>query len=364
MADTIDITQQDPRWAQVVARNRSADGSFVYAVKTTGVFCRPSCPARPAKPQNVVLYDTCADAEAAGFRACLRCRPLASDHRDPMTASVETVAAYIRAHADEPLPLSRLAAVVGVSPYHLQRSFKAVLGISPKDYQAAERLMHLKARLRSGDSVLSATFDAGYGSTSRMYAHVEGGLGMTPSAYRAGAAGEIISFATRTTALGLLMMAATERGVCFVQFGDSAAALQAQLIAEFPRAQLEPTAAIADGLLADWMVALDDHLTRGGPQPDVPLDLRGTAFQLRVWRFLLTTRPGDVVSYSELAERIDAKPAVRAAASACGANRIAVLVPCHRVLRADGGLGGYRWGVERKRALLDAERRTGASRHE
>ena len=273
-----------------------------------------------------------------------------------MTARIEALAGFIRAHADESLPLARLAEQAALSPFHLQRTFKAVLGVSPKAYQAAERLKAFKARLRGGDSVLGATFEAGYGSTSRVYDQVDGGLGMTPSAYRAGGAGEVIRYAVRQTALGPLMMAATGRGVCFVQFGDGAATLLEQLRAEFPGAGLSEAADAAGPPLDAWMTALDDHLSRGAPRPDLSLDLRGSAFQMRVWRFLLSVKSGDVVSYSEVAQGVGSPRAVRAAASACAANRVAVLIPCHRVLRADGGLGGYRWGLERKRALLDAER--------
>ncbi len=269
---------------------------------------------------------------------------------------MRAMADYIDAHADQPLPLTRLADQAGMSPFHFQRTFKAVIGVSPKAYHAAARLRAFKARLREGDNVLEATFDAGYGSTSRVYEQVDGGLGMTPSAYRAGGAGETIVHAVRDTALGPLMMAATERGVCFVQFGDGPDALLAQLRKEFPRATLAPASPDAAAPLDDWMAALSDHLAGAGPRPDLPLDLRGTAFQIKVWRFLLSVRPGDVVSYSELAAGVGAPRATRAAASACAANRLAVLVPCHRALRADGGLGGYRWGLERKRALLDAER--------
>jgi AraC family transcriptional regulator of adaptative response/methylated-DNA-[protein]-cysteine methyltransferase len=351
-----EATLADPRWARVLARDPAADGEFVYAVKSTGVFCRPSCAARPARPENVAFYADGAAAEAAGFRPCLRCRPLAAEGRDPMTSRIEALAAFIRDHADEALPLSRLAEEAAMSPFHLQRTFKAVLGVSPKAYQAAQRLQAFKGRLKAGDSVLGATFEAGYGSTSRIYEQVEGGLGMTPSAYRAGGAGEVIVHATRVTALGPLMMAATERGVCFVQFGEDEPALLAELAREFPKADLRAAGDAARAPLDAWMTALDDHLSRAAPRPDLPLDLRGTAFQVRVWRFLLSVKAGDVVSYSELAEGVGAPRAVRAAASACAANRLAVLVPCHRALRADGSLGGYRWGLERKRALLDAER--------
>jgi AraC family transcriptional regulator of adaptative response/methylated-DNA-[protein]-cysteine methyltransferase len=267
------------------------------------------------------------------------------------------IAQFIDAHAEETLPLARLADEAGLSPFHLQRTFKAVIGVSPRAYQAAARLRRFKERLRDGDSVLGATFEAGYGSTSRIYEQIDGGLGMTPSVYRAGGEGESIVHAVRETDLGPLMMAATPRGVCFVQFGQSRAALLAELRREFPKAALAEAGSAADQALGPWMTALAAHLSGAAPRPDLPLDLRGTAFQIRVWRFLLSVKAGDVVSYSEVAAGIGAPRAVRAAASACAANRLAVLVPCHRALRADGALGGYRWGLDRKRALLAAERR-------
>jgi AraC family transcriptional regulator of adaptative response/methylated-DNA-[protein]-cysteine methyltransferase len=277
-------------------------------------------------------------------------------------AKMYDLAAFISAHADSSLSLSSLAKKAGLSPSHLQRVFKAVIGVSPKEYQDAERLKTFKSRLREGQNVTQATFEAGYGSTSRIHDRIDGGLGMTPRAYRAGGAGEIIVYAVRTTKLGNLMMAATERGVCFVSFGESPAALEAQLKAEYPKAVLRSAEAAAQSALDDWMAALDENLSNGKALPDLPLDLRGTAFQIRVWRFLLSVKPGDVVSYSEIAAGVDAPRAIRAAANACGANRLAVLVPCHRALRANGELGGYRWGLERKRALLDSERSDRGSR--
>ena len=348
-------TQADARWARVVARDVSADGAFVYAVKTTGVFCRPSCPSRQARAANVVFYADAVAAQAAGFRACKRCRPLDAAGGDTMAARMEKLAGFIRGHAGETLTLARLSAEAGMSPFHLQRCFSAVFGISPKAYQAAERLGDFKARLRAGGDVLGATFEAGYGSTSRIYEQVDGGLGMTPSAYRAGGQGERISYAVRETSFGLLMMAATARGVCFTQFGEDAEALLAALRGEFPKADLRAADAATDGALAAWMLALEDHISRGGPRPDLPLHVRGTAFQIRVWRFLLSVKAGDVVRYSAIAAGIGAPTAVRAVGSACGANRLAVLIPCHRALRADGGLGGYRWGLDRKKALLAQE---------
>ena len=267
---------------------------------------------------------------------------------------MESLAAYITAHAGEPLPLARLAKQAGLSPFHLQRRFTAIMGISPKAYHAAARLRAFKTSLRAGADVLGATFDAGYGSTSRIYEQVDGGLGMTPSAYRSGGAGETIAYAVRDTALGKLLMAATARGVCYVQFGESAAALHAALTTEYKAAVLIP--APPDAPLAAWMTALDDHLSRGAPRPELDMDLRGTAFQIRVWRFLLSVKPGDTVSYSDIAAGIGAPKAARAVGSACGANTIAILIPCHRALRGDGTLGGYRWGLDRKRALLGLER--------
>jgi AraC family transcriptional regulator of adaptative response/methylated-DNA-[protein]-cysteine methyltransferase len=352
-------TLDETRWAQVTARDKAADGSFVYAVKTTGVYCRPSCPSRLAKRENVSFFAAPVEAETAGFRACRRCHPAAA--QEPAASLMQAMAHYITAHAEESLPLARLADQAGMSPFHFQRAFKAALGISPREVQAAARMARFKAALRGGGEVLGAAFDAGYGSTSRVYEAVDGGLGMTPSAYRAGGAGEVITYTVRKTALGPLMMAATPRGVCFVQFGEDAAALLAQLEREFPKAALAPAGPAAQAPLDAWMDALAAHLAEASPRPDLPLDLIGTAFQIRVWRFLLSVKPGDVVSYSELAAGAGSPRAVRAAASACAANRIALLIPCHRALRADGSLGGYRWGLERKRALLDAERRERAT---
>ncbi len=326
-------------------------------MKTTGVFCRPSCPSRSPRRENVSFHTTAAEAEAAGFRPCLRCRPLVAIGQDPSTKALLSISRFIEAHADEPLPLRRLARKAGLSPYHLQRRFKAALGVTPKEYQAAARLARFKASLRAGNGVASAVFEAGFGSTSRVYEQVHGRLGMTPSAYRAGGTGERIAYACATTVLGPMLMAATQRGVCFLQFGASESKLRVQLAREYPKATLQRSAASSTPALDAWISALDAHLSSGGPKLDVPLDLRGTAFQIRVWRFLMQVREGQVVSYSDLAAKIGARSAVRAVASACAANRIAILVPCHRVLRGDGGLGGYRWGKRRKRALLDIEAR-------
>jgi AraC family transcriptional regulator of adaptative response/methylated-DNA-[protein]-cysteine methyltransferase len=350
---------EDACWAAVLARDPAADGRFVYAVTTTGVYCRPACTARRPHRRNVRFFDTPSEAQAAGFRACRRCHPQ-QGAQSAETSLMQAMAAHIYRHADQPLPLARLAAEADMSPGHFQRRFTAVMGVSPRAWQAAARLKLFKARLAAGDAVLPSMLEAGYGSTSRVQAQTDGGLGMTPSAYRAGGKGEVIGYAVRETPLGLLLMAATARGVCAVLFGDDRETLEAELRQEFPRARLQPTGAEADAALEAWMAALAAHLQEVAPAPDLPLDLRGTAFQIRVWRFLMSIPPGAVVSYAELSKGIGAPRAVRAAARACAANSIAVLVPCHRVLRADGGLGGYRWGAPRKRALLDAERRAPA----
>jgi AraC family transcriptional regulator of adaptative response/methylated-DNA-[protein]-cysteine methyltransferase len=264
------------------------------------------------------------------------------------------VARTIATRADEPWPLADLAAPFGLSPSAFQRRFTAVIGLSPKALQDAARLGRLKSALKAGSRVTDAILEAGFGSTSRVYGEAPRDLGMTLSAYRDGAAGELIHWAVRETRLGWLAMAATARGVCFAQFGDDADGLRAELAREFPKAARVESAGSAQ--LDAWIEALDAHLSRSVPMPDLPLDLRGTAFQMRVWRFLQGIPLGETRSYADVAQAIGAPKATRAVGTACGANRVAVLVPCHRVLRGDGALGGYRWGLERKRALLDRER--------
>jgi AraC family transcriptional regulator of adaptative response/methylated-DNA-[protein]-cysteine methyltransferase len=267
-----------------------------------------------------------------------------------------TLARYIEAHAEEPLSLKKLSARVHISPAHLQRTFKNVVGISPKAFHDAARLCLLKGALKAGKSVLESITEAGFQSTSRVYGHAMRNLGMTPSAYREGGEGKTMAYAYRDSALGSLLMAATNRGVCFAQFGLSKEMLVEQLREEFPKASIVESSMTDSPELDAWIQAFEVHIAGTGLRPELPLDLRGTAFQVRVWKFLLSVPEGAVVSYGEVAQGIGAPTAVRAAASACAANRIAVLVPCHRVLRGDGGLGGYRWGLDRKRALIDAER--------
>lgn len=280
-----------------------------------------------------------------------------ASHGNAGVARLVKVAHHIESHAEEPLTLARLAKLAALSPSRLQKQFKEAFGVSPKAYQDAVRMRRFKQSLKDGDKVTDAIFASGYGSVSRVYGEANRNIGMPPKTYRAGGDGEVIVYACRMTALGLMMMAATDRGVCFVEFGDDEASLMAQLRSEFPNADLNASPARNAPELDAWMEALDRHISAGAPRPDLPLDMRGTAFQIKVWQFLLSIREGDVLSYSEVAAKIDKPKAVRAVASACGKNRIGVLIPCHRVLRGDGGFGGYRWGLERKRALLEAERR-------
>lgn len=346
------LTEHQQRTA-VANRDVAYDGRFVYAVVTTGVYCRPSCAARPARPENLRFFADGAAAADAGYRPCRRCRP---DQPAPGFDTTVTAARYIEDHCDERLTLAAIATAAGCSPTTLKRAFVRIFGITPKAYQQAVRLGTLKDALRQGSDVTTAVHGAGYGSTSRVYDGPAHHLGMTPSAYRQGGRDEHIVYAARDTALGPLLMAATARGVCFAEFGSDHGELQARLAAEFSQARIAPSPAAAAPELDAWIEALVAHLDRHAPRPDLPLDLRGTALQMQVWQFLLRVPEGDVVSYAEVAAGVDRPRAARAVANACGANRVAVLVPCHRVLRGDGGLGGYRWGVARKRALLDAER--------
>lgn len=285
-----------------------------------------------------------------------------TDEKAPMPAADRMVALarYIESRPDKSLSLADLGAVVGLSASRVQRVFKETFGVSPKAYQDALRLKTFKEALKSGQTVTDAIYDAGFGSVSRVYGQADRQVGMPPSRYGRGGEGETITYACRQTSLGLLMMAATDQGVCFAEFGDDEAVLQDQLQREFPKALLVPSEAKASPELDAWIAALDEHLSQNTPRPNVPLDIRGTAFQTRVWKLLLSVREGEVVSYTELAKRLGEPKAVRAVASACGRNRIAVLIPCHRVLRSDGSLGGYRWGLDRKQRLLEQERSASA----
>ena len=361
MTDHIQVSIPSERqmYTAVADRDERFDGRFFYGVVTTGVYCRPSCASRRPRPENIRFFADPSSAARAGFRACKRCKP---DRTHPAVESMVALARLIEARADETISLGTLAAHAGLSPSHLQKKFKSVFGITPRQYRDAVRLGRLKSALKSGSDVSGAIYDAGFGSPSRVYGEASRNIGMTPAVYRAGGEGETIHYASRDSALGPLMLAATSRGVCFVQFGPDVDALYEALHEEFPGATLVASTSQEGEQLQRWIDALDDYLAKDAPRPDLPLDLRGTAFQVKVWRFLLDVGEGEVISYGELAEGIGRRGSARAVASACGANRIGVLVPCHRVLCAHGDLGGYRWGVERKRALLDRERRERAAR--
>ena len=340
----------DPRWAAVIARDSAADGKFFYSVKTTGVYCRPSCASRPAKPENVKFHATCADAERAGFRPCKRCKPgqplLAEQH----AATVAKVCRLIE--SAEAIPsLAQLSNHAGLSAYHFHRIFKSATGLTPKAYATAHRAKRVRNELGRGGTVTAAIFDAGYNSNGRFYEKSNAVLGMTPTNYRAGGANTEIRFAIGECSLGSILVAASERGVCAILMGDDPDALAHDLQDRFPRALLIGGDKKFEQLVAK-VVGFVEAPARG---LDLPLDVRGTAFQQRVWQALQKIPAGSTASYTEIAKRIGAPKSVRAVAGACAANALALAIPCHRVVRNDGGLAGYRWGVERKRALLKRE---------
>lgn len=342
----------DRRWRQVVARDRAADGTFVYAVTSTGVFCRPGCPSRRPRRDRVRFFETAAAAAGAGFRACRRCRPDQARRPDGAAAAVTRAAAFLDAHVDETVTLARLARLAGLSPAHLQRTFAAVLGVSPREYQAARRAERFRGELRRGRDVTSATYEAGYGSPSRVYESAPTGPGLSPAEYRRGGAGRDVGFTIVDCALGRLLVAATARGVCAVKIGASDRALEAELRRELPAATITRDTHVP----AAWVRRIAAIADGGRASHDVPLDARGTAFQWKVWRALTAIPPGETRSYAEVAGAIGQPSAVRAVARACAANPVCLVVPCHRVVPKQGGPGGYRWGRQRKARLLARER--------
>lgn len=343
-------TLADPRWAAVAARDAQANGKFCYAVDTTGIYCRPSCAARQARPENVRFFSGCDEAEAAGFRPCRRCKPnevsLASLHAARITDTCRLI------EQSETVPsLEQLAEVAGFSPYHFHRLFKQFTGLTPRQYAQAHRFQRLHGTLSQNDTITAAILDAGFHSSSRFYERADAMLGMTPTAYRAGGAHTAIRFAIGQCSLGAILVAQSARGICAILIGDDADALLCDLQDRFPRAELIGGDKDFERIVAR-VVGFVDAPALG---LDLPLDIRGTAFQQRVWEALRAIPAGKTISYTELARLIGAPNAVRAVASACAANPLAVAIPCHRVVRIDGGLSGYRWGVERKRALLEKE---------
>jgi AraC family transcriptional regulator of adaptative response/methylated-DNA-[protein]-cysteine methyltransferase len=344
-------TERDPRWQAVVARDRAADGTFVYAVRSTGVYCRPSCPSRRARVENVAFYPSGAAAERAGFRACKRCRPTEAGLAERNAAMVADICRTIEA-AEEPPALADLARRAGMSPFHFHRVFKAVTGLTPKAYASARRAERVRDELTRADaSVTSAIYGAGFNSNGRFYATANEMLGMTPTDYRAGGANADIRFAIGECSLGSILVACSGRGVCAIILGDDPDQLARDLQDRFPRANLIGGDADFERLIAK-VVGFVEAPAIG---LDLPLDVRGTAFQQRVWQALRDIPAGRTESYADVARRIGAPKAARAVAQACAANPLAVVIPCHRVVRNDGALSGYRWGVERKRALLARE---------
>jgi AraC family transcriptional regulator of adaptative response/methylated-DNA-[protein]-cysteine methyltransferase len=343
-------TLNDPRWALVVARDPAADGTFYYSVQTTGVYCRPSCAARQARPENVCFHATREDAENAGFRPCKRCKPDQASLVEQYAGKVTEACRLIEA-SDAVPRLEDLAAQVGVSMYHFHRVFKQLTGLTPREYADAHREKRMRQQLGNGASVTAAIFDAGYNSNGRFYEKSNEVLGMKPSSYRSGGVNTEIRFAIGECSLGAILVAQSERGVCAILMGDDPDALARDLQDRFPRATL-----IGGDRGFEHVVArVVGYVEAPGIGLDLPLDVRGTAFQQRVWQALREIPAGRTASYSEIAKCIGAPNAVRAVAQACAANALAVAIPCHRVVRTDGSLSGYRWGVERKRALLDKE---------
>ena len=343
-------------WEAVLEKDKSKDGQFFFGVLTTGIFCRPSCPARRPLRKNVRFYWTAAEALADDLRPCLRCRPLAVRREDGMERRIYALCDFIRKNSSEPLNLERLSQEARLSPFHLQRTFKMVVGVTPRQYLEACRLETLKKQFRSGNSLTQAIYDAGFGSNSRVYERVSTRLGMTPTEYRAGGEHVSISYVTIQSSVGLMMVGATDRGLCFVQFGDSGTQLLQMLRTEYPAAALAEMKRPYPEQFGHWVHALIRHLS-GDRQPlRLPIDVRGTAFQFRVWTYLQSIPYGEVQSYSEVARGIRNPGAGRAVAQACASNKVAIAVPCHRVIRGNGEMGGYRWGVARKRTLIDLER--------
>jgi AraC family transcriptional regulator, regulatory protein of adaptative response / methylated-DNA-[protein]-cysteine methyltransferase len=350
--EPVSLPSDAEAWRAVADRDARFDGQFVYAVRTTNVYCRPSCASRRPKRENVSFFESADEAEAAGFRPCLRCDPRGG-RTEPMPAAVERARRYLEEHGDRVVSLSELARHAGLSASHLQRSFKRVVGVSPKEYQDGLRVTQLKARLRAGDTVSRATFEAGFGSSSRLYERSNELLGMTPASYRRGGQGVRIRYAIADAPVGRVLVGMTDRGVCAVELGATDADVERALNADFPNAAVERS----DETEHEWVRAVLERVREparhgvGG----VPLDVAGTAFQLRVWKALQAIPAGERRSYAQVAESIGEPTATRAVARACATNRVAVVIPCHRVVRGDGSLSGYKWGVERKRQLLDDE---------
>ncbi len=347
-------------WNAVLARDASRDGSFVFAVRSTGIYCRPSCPARRPRREQVSFFQIPEAAEQAGFRACRRCHPRRARTADPQIELVRQICHAIDEHDEEPTTLKTLSAETGVSAHHLQRTFKEVMGITPRQYAESRRLKQFKSKVKNGSSVTDAMYDAGYGSSRGLYEKSSAHLGMTPATYGRGGRGMRIIYTIANSSLGRLLVAATERGVCSVTLGDSDSELERSLMAEYPNASIDSKDTVISPSLNLWLSKVLEYLNGKTPRVDLPLDLQATAFQWRVWEELRRIPLGETRSYQDIAKAIGKPKAVRAVAGACAGNHVALVIPCHRVIREDQSLGGYRWGLERKEALLQRERERGA----
>jgi AraC family transcriptional regulator, regulatory protein of adaptative response / methylated-DNA-[protein]-cysteine methyltransferase len=340
----------DARWHAVLARDGASDGKFVFAVSSTGVYCRPSCPSRRPRRENVSFFVHPREAERAGFRECLRCRPKVLTG-NPRQQLVKAICRYIEQHLDEPLTLTKLGVEFRQSAFHLQRTFKAVLGITPKQYADACRMRGFRQKLKAGHSVTRAMHDAGYSSTSRLYSRTASELGMEPAKYRRGAIAAPIRYLVADSPLGRMLVAATEKGICSIQFADCDEELEQSLRQEFPFAVRRRDG----GDLGKVVQNVISRMQGSEPAESLPLDIRATAFQRRVWTYLQSLSTGETKSYSEVAKAIRRPSAARAVARACATNPVAIVIPCHRVVRSDGDSGGYRWGIRRKQKLLQME---------
>jgi AraC family transcriptional regulator, regulatory protein of adaptative response / methylated-DNA-[protein]-cysteine methyltransferase len=352
----------EARWNAVQLRDRASDGAFVYAVRSTGIYCRPSCPSRKPRREQVVFFPIPEAAEQQGFRACRRCRPRAINLRDPRTASVASACREIdaRIRAEEGgdneagLTLSSLSKAIGMAPNQLERAFRRVMGITPRQYADTQRMRRLKSNLQKGENVTTALYDAGFGSSRGLYERAPSQLGMTPGTYRQGGAGMQIHYTIVDSPLGRLLVAATDRGISALYLGEKDAPLKAALQKEYPRAEIDSYSSGSKNL-GGWVSKILAHLRGKEPHLDLPTDVQATAFRRRVWEELKRIPYGATRTYSEVARAIGRPAANRAVARACATNPVSVVVPCHRVVRADGNLAGYRWGLDRKRALLEYE---------
>ncbi len=351
----LNMWKNDPEdlWQAVLAKDPSRDGEFVVAVKSTGIYCRPSCPARRPRRDRVVFFPLPEAAEQAGFRACRRCHPKLARLVNPKVEMVQRACRYIESQDEATVTLGALSEQVGISAFHLQRVFKSVMGITPRQYTDACRMGKFKARVRAGGSVAGAMYDAGFGSSSRLYERAPAELGMTPATYGRGGRGAVINYTTAECSLGFLLVAGTEKGICAVKLADSERQLEEDLCAEFSAAEIHRD----DANLHKPVHDLLDYVRGKQPRLDLPLDIQATAFQWQVWEHLRAIPYGQTKSYAQVAKTMGHPNAVRAVARACATNPVALVIPCHRVIREDQSLGGYRWGLERKKKLLEKERR-------